>query len=212
MSDEIGLDYLPVDNFYFESLEQFEAFEDPLRFEMIRLLGQRPLTGAQIARSLGLTRHRVYYHLNLLEKHGLIVQVGERTRKGIVEKYYRSTARVYHDDDYVRSLRTENANTEEARRTARALRLLLAAQMKSIVKTMENGDVDIEFDSPTYNWDYTARLTPAQADIVSNLMKQVLDEVIKMDQRTGSANGGQPVYCYRGICTLVRVNEAPSEE
>jgi DNA-binding transcriptional ArsR family regulator len=198
--------YHKMDDFFFSSIEQFEAFEDPLRFEMVRLLSQKPLTGAQIGRALGLPRHRVYYHINLLEKHKIIVQVGERVTGGVVEKYYCAAARVYHDDVFVQSLRDQAGKDEEARKTTRALRLLLAAQMKSIGKAMERLDVEAEVNAPSFNWDYTARLSTEQADLITEKMKEVLAELKKMDRDEPGAK-----YLYRGISALVRIEE-PGDE
>jgi predicted transcriptional regulator len=203
--------YQKIEDFYFETIEQFEAFEDPLRFEMVRLLSQKPLTGAQLGRALGLTRHRVYYHLNLLEKHKIIIYVGERATGGVVEKYYRAAARVYHDDAFVQSLRQKAGASEEARKSIRALRLLLAAQMKSIGTAMEKLDMEAELISPSYNWDYTTRLTPEQAEIVTQKMEDVLEEVKKMDHRDLGEERSGSIYSYRGFCALVRMAEEGEE-
>jgi len=105
-------------------------------------------------------------------------------------------------------LRQANENTEEARRTTRALRLLLAAQMKSVSKAIESIDTETEMDSLSYNWDYTANLTPEQAEVVSKLMGQVLNEVKKMDNPIPMSGKPTNLFTYRGICLLVRTKEA----
>ena len=146
-------DFHSIEEFNFPNIEQFEAFENPLRFEMVCYLSRKAFTDAQLGQTLCIPRHQVYFHLNLLEKHGLIVKVGERKNGNIMGKYYRATANIYNDDAYVRSLQKEGKNSQEAQKTARALRLLLASQMRSINKIVEQVDTDDESSLPFYNWD-----------------------------------------------------------
>ena len=87
-----------LDNYSVENMEQFEILSDSIRCQIIGMLIEKPMTGAQIARKLQIDRHRIYYHLNLLEEHGLIKFQGERRVKGVIEKYYRAVARHYLTD------------------------------------------------------------------------------------------------------------------
>ncbi len=60
---------------------------------ILRLVMESELSISDIAKKLNLNPGSVFYHLKELEKHGLVKQVREEIKGGIVKKYYRSTAR-----------------------------------------------------------------------------------------------------------------------
>ena len=60
---------------------------------ILRLLIERDLSISDIAKILSLNPGSVHYHLKELEKHGLVKQVREEVKRGIVKKYYRSAAK-----------------------------------------------------------------------------------------------------------------------
>lgn len=73
-------------------LDTLKVVSDPLRIQIIEALILEPMTVNQVAEKLGLTASKLYYHVNLLEKHGLIEVVETRTVSNLIEKYYRSVA------------------------------------------------------------------------------------------------------------------------
>jgi DNA-binding transcriptional ArsR family regulator len=60
---------------------------------ILRLVIRKEMSISDIARSLDMNPGSVYYYLKELEKHGLVKQVREEIKGGIVKKYYRSAAR-----------------------------------------------------------------------------------------------------------------------
>jgi DNA-binding transcriptional ArsR family regulator len=82
------------DIYYLEDIEQLEAITDPIRYRMCLMLSE-PKTGAQLARALGISRARAHYHLNVLEKVGLVRFHHEGMSHGIVEKYYQAVAEYF---------------------------------------------------------------------------------------------------------------------
>jgi DNA-binding transcriptional ArsR family regulator len=77
-----------------QSLRQASTVLDPTRLRI--LAGMRePETAAGVARALGLPRQRVGYHVRSLEKEGLLQLVGERRKRGTVERLLQATARSY---------------------------------------------------------------------------------------------------------------------
>jgi DNA-binding transcriptional ArsR family regulator len=69
--------------------ETLKVIADPLRLELLSLLGE-PRTAKELAISLGVPTTRLYYHLRMLERHGLVKVVSTRLVSGIEEKTYRS--------------------------------------------------------------------------------------------------------------------------
>jgi len=60
---------------------------------VLKLVIQSEQSISDIARSLDMNPGSVYYYLKELEKHGLVKQVREEIKGGIVKKYYRSAAK-----------------------------------------------------------------------------------------------------------------------
>lgn len=81
-----------------ESVEALRVLVDSQRHRMVTLLIAEPLTARDLAERLGIGRTRMYYHLDLLEKHGLIRVVETRVVSGIQERTYRAVARTFRVD------------------------------------------------------------------------------------------------------------------
>lgn len=81
----------PQDEFVIQDVETLRAISDPLRLRILELLAQ-PRTVKEIAAELGVGKTKLYYHLNLLEQHGIIRVVRTRVVSGIIEKSYQVTA------------------------------------------------------------------------------------------------------------------------
>ncbi len=60
---------------------------------ILKRLAEKELSISDIARSLDYNPGSVHYHLKELEKQGLVRQVRQEIKGGIVKKYYRSVAR-----------------------------------------------------------------------------------------------------------------------
>jgi DNA-binding transcriptional ArsR family regulator len=73
----------------------FKVLADPSRSLLVHRLGESAKSAKQLAAEMDCPITRLYYHLKLLQSHGLIFV--ERTRKvsGIFEKYYRASARAF---------------------------------------------------------------------------------------------------------------------
>ena len=60
---------------------------------ILKLVTDRELSISEIAKALGMNPGSIYYRLKELEEHGLIRQVREEIKGGIVKKYYRAAAK-----------------------------------------------------------------------------------------------------------------------
>jgi len=79
-------------------LDQLKAMSDPLRVNIVRALGDKPMTTSQVARKLGLKPNRLYYHITELERVGLLEVVETRQKGNLLEKYYQPVARLFRID------------------------------------------------------------------------------------------------------------------
>jgi DNA-binding IclR family transcriptional regulator len=91
-------------------LETLRALTDRTRLRLIEAFsrgGGEPRTVKDVAAELGEPPTKLYYHVNMLEQHGLLVVAGSRLVSGIVEKRYAPAARDFRVDRAL--LRTSGA-------------------------------------------------------------------------------------------------------
>src|SRR3954452_18438405 len=86
------VEFEPQERIVIKDLESLKALSDPLRIQILELMLQGARTVKQIAAELKTTTTKLYYHINLLEQHGLIKVTGTRVVSGIIEKQYRLAA------------------------------------------------------------------------------------------------------------------------
>lgn len=92
-----GISFIPAEEFTVSDLETLKVLADPLRLSIIECL-KKPSTVKKIAEKIDKPPTKLYYHFNLLEKHGLIQMVDTRIVSGIVEKHYQASAKVYRTE------------------------------------------------------------------------------------------------------------------
>jgi DNA-binding transcriptional ArsR family regulator len=86
-------DYEILDVKVIDDLATLRLLSDPLRLRLIEELGVQPTTVKALARAMGMKPNRLYYHVNLLEQHGLVRVTQTRIVSGIVERTYALVAR-----------------------------------------------------------------------------------------------------------------------
>lgn len=79
---------------YIDDVERAGALLKPLRVEILRRMIE-PRTCPELGQELGETPQKIYYHVKVLEKAGLVEKVAERRVRGINEGLYQASARSY---------------------------------------------------------------------------------------------------------------------
>jgi DNA-binding transcriptional ArsR family regulator len=83
-------------------VQEFMVVEDPAAIKLLftpkytnilKLIQNEELSLSDIARALDINPGSAHYHLKELEKHGLVKQVREEIKGGVVKKFYRKAAR-----------------------------------------------------------------------------------------------------------------------
>lgn len=82
-----------LDTLLLETADQIGALAHPARQRILRLLTSESMTNKQLSQVLGESPPRLHFHVRELLKAGLIELVAERPKGGVLEKYYRATAR-----------------------------------------------------------------------------------------------------------------------
>lgn len=81
-------EFKPAPIMMVRDLETLKILADPLRNQILEILAPRKLTINQMAEKLGLAPSKLYYHINLMEKYGLIKEVDTIVKANIIEKVY----------------------------------------------------------------------------------------------------------------------------
>jgi DNA-binding transcriptional ArsR family regulator len=79
--------------YVFESAEALKALADPLRLRFLLLTADRPRTVKEAAEALSVPPTRLYYHVKILQRLGLIVVTDRATVSGIEERTYGAVAK-----------------------------------------------------------------------------------------------------------------------
>ncbi|MEM7129144.1 MAG: helix-turn-helix domain-containing protein [Chloroflexota bacterium] len=82
----------PLPELWLRDVEKIKVYADPLRLKIVKGMAD-PITVKELAKELGLPPTKLYYHVNLLHKHGLIQVIDHNLETGIVEKIYQVAAR-----------------------------------------------------------------------------------------------------------------------
>jgi DNA-binding MarR family transcriptional regulator len=121
-----------ADVFTIANLETLRVLTDPLRMRLMSAFADQPdtpMTVKQLANQLEVRPTRLYYHVNLLEEHGLIKVASSRVVSGIIEKSYIPAARSINVDQEL--LRVSPAGREATAATIQALMQATAAEISA---------------------------------------------------------------------------------
>ena len=105
-----------------KDLEALKILADPLRNQIMEVLTPAPLTINQVGAKLGEESSKLYYHFNLLEKHGCIHVVETNVLGNLIEKRYWITAYEFELEE-----KLLNFNVETPEGTENIITMLLSS-------------------------------------------------------------------------------------
>lgn len=181
--------YTPAPELVISDLETLKVLADPLRLNILEYL-MRPSTVKKIAEKINKPATKLYYHFNLLEKHGLIVLVDTRIVSGIIEKHYQAAARVYR----VAKDLLAPGSTEFDEGLELTLNGVFAATKQEILDHIHDATINMTDDAP---WHRRMTLNQSRFDLTEQQFEQlreklfgVLEEFNRLSEDNLSAEGG----------------------
>ena len=116
-----------------DDLKTLQVVSHPLRAQLLDQFDAKPQTVKQVADRLGVTANKLYYHVNMLEEHGLLAVAETRTVGNLIEKRYQTAAERFEVDGNLLSFSTQEGR-EQAERTVVAS---LDATRDDLLRSME---------------------------------------------------------------------------
>lgn len=175
----------PQSEFVIEDIDTLRAISDPLRIRLLELMAQ-PQTAKEIATQLGVGKTKLYYHLNLLEKHGIIRVVRTRVVSGIIEKSYQVAAFSFRPAKEL-LLRGDEGKTQGLA----IVESILDATRADLAHSLKTGQVALGKEAETKQLmlgRVVMSLTPEQAANFYERFEALLTEVSQYEKPT---TGGQ---------------------
>ncbi len=161
-----------TEEFVVDDLEVLKAIAHNTRLDILQSL-KHPKTVKEIAQRLDIAATKLYYHVNLMEKHGLIQVVETNIVSGIIEKKYQVTARNYRLQD---GLLTEGADhSAEIDLMLGAIFSTTRSEIKRSIKAKQMGLT--KEDKRGLLWHSGVQLTPAQFTEFHEQFEKLLREM-----------------------------------
>jgi len=192
-STQVTTPVRPADDLVIADLETLRVLADPLRLSIIQYL-RKPGTVKQISAKLNKPPTKLYYHFNLLEKHGLIHMASTRMVSGVAEKQYQVAARMFKLAPGL--LSTGSGEFEE--RFEVILSGMFADARNDLHESMLAGVVDTSDESPRHRklfiYQGRLRLTPDRAAELYQRLSDLYREFDDGDDDNREPQPGEITY------------------
>lgn len=185
--------FTPEHEYVISDLDTLKVIADPFRLQIIEIIFDHAHTVKQIAQKLDLPPLKLYYHINLLEKHGLISITHTRMVSGIMEKSYQASARNFRVKQGLLTPGTTEEGIEQ--RMDLFVEAILEDAKRDIKQNALSGLIDLSSDNQPHSLRIsrtTTRLTDAQALEFQRRLALLVQEF--QSHKEQGANDGEQGY------------------
>jgi predicted ArsR family transcriptional regulator len=198
-----------------KDLETLKVISDPLRMRILDSIGLANQLGElrtvkQCAEELDTPPAKLYYHINMLEKHGLIKVADTQIVSGIIEKHYQITAHsIMIDRDLLSTGVSKDEKAEAVMSLLDSTLDAVRADMLRLVQAItHNEETSVKFSGKRGQITReNARLSPAQAEAFNERLLALMEEFRLMSSPEGE---GSNIYGLTIIFNPVLDNELPT--
>ena len=170
----------PATELRITDLETLRVLADPTRMRILEALvraGPEPQTVKRVAAALDAPVTKLYYHVNLLEEHGLIRVAESRVVSGIIEKRYLPAAQGFKVDEALLSARGEQA-TDAVRA---AIHAIFEGSEEDIAAGLRSGVIEtgkgVPLERRVVLSKTAARLSPQRAASFERRLRRLLKDL-----------------------------------
>ncbi len=133
--------YQPDAVFIIQDLDTLKIMADARRMQILEVVLNQTATVKEIAEQLKQPPSQLYYHINTLEKHGLIRVADTRVVSGIIEKWYGAAAKQYQ---VAKELLLISQTSDEGRE--QLFTPLFDSAKQELMTSIEQGKVQLAHD------------------------------------------------------------------
>jgi DNA-binding transcriptional ArsR family regulator len=200
------------DQHVISSFEELKAVSDPLRSRILAVLSRGAMTTLQVARELGEKPTRLYHHVDILERAGLIRLVREQPKRGTVERYLEPVARVFVIDRGLFNP-SGDAPAEDAAGTVQALvDAVLGQTLAELRERVSAGALPMEDRGRMKLARLHVRGSEAQVARLMQAVEALIDEANRLADDEPSAPGDAPLHEYRLQLAFYPLGGMPKNE
>ncbi len=161
-------------SYQISDLGQIKALAHPLRVRIIETLASSdPMTTKQVAELLGEKPTRLYHHVDLLAKAGLIRLTHTRKNRGTTEKYYAAIAREFRAASDLFSDESSDDQMDAIRPMIHTIFDNTTTEMLRLIDSHQSGDL-LEEEGGLLSY-IEMHLPQEQIEEVQQKLKEVLD-------------------------------------
>jgi DNA-binding transcriptional ArsR family regulator len=181
--------------FIINDLDTLRVVSDPVRAQILELLIDHRLTVSDVAVKLGLSASKLYYHFNLLEKHGLIQVAETRQVANLIEKLYTARASYLSIDPALLTFSTGGGN--EA--LISVVQTVIDATREDLIRSFQARAYNLESGAQEKKRQalinrVIAQIPDDKADELLERIRLLVDEFSSMDQTDAEKAGPGQTY------------------
>ncbi len=181
------------DLYIVKTREEIKALAEPMRIRLLEAFGGEPMTTKQAAQQMGVSATKLYHHVELLEKLGLIELVKTNRVRGATEKYYQAVARHYRFDEAAMF----GQSAEELETLQGVLDGILAATRAQLRDSIRAGLLDKEnMDREGTVSQTVVRASPKEIKKLERMLNKWLEAVRATNRKDGEAVYGATVFFF----------------
>lgn len=176
----------PVDEIIIYSLDTLKVYFDPVRTQIMQEMANTPRTVQQIAEALNVPFTRLYYHIKMMEKHGLIRMVDVVQMPGAIEeKYYQVSARMFVIDRSLLTFDPEGANDS----LELVLKNVFDSSHADVRQSVRAGRIDMSVTPPHPKSLFSRRLVfRLSTEQSTSLQRELIELLVKYQAMETSAD------------------------
>ncbi len=210
-------DFQPSAEYIISDLETLKVISDSLRIRILEAMGDKPTTVKQVAQKLDMSPKKLYYHVNLLEEHGLIVVVDTQVVSGIIEKWYQIRASSFVVD---KSMLTLIEDRDEQFESLRGLLSgIFEVTLEDVALAARQGEIrrisdDPKLGAPFFASNSTLQMTEEQRQSFMERLYALVQECRREDEQDPSLGtfGLTMVFYPKVTSPVTEYNEEESDE
>ena len=162
-----------LESYRISDIDQVKALAHPLRMRIIETLAASdPMTTKQVANALGEKPTRLYHHVDILQKTGLIRLTHTRQNRGTTEKYYEAIAKQFRAGA---DLFSDESSDDQKNALRPMIRTVFDNTLSEMLRLVEQNDFEEKLEEEGLLSYLEIHLPQEKVDIVQQKLKDVLE-------------------------------------